>query len=130
MSDEGEEELSIAMAVGAFAVVTLLFYAFFYSFLRQKVAKKALQNQFEQGRNKLIGKHRLSITPDQVTDMSEVGVSTTHWRAIEYVMANDQYLFMPVRASSPHIVPRMAFSDESGFKQFVETAKAYYQAAK
>jgi hypothetical protein len=38
-------------------------------------------------------------------------------------------MFMPVRGSSPIIVPKRVFADETAFSRFIETVKAYHQVA-
>jgi hypothetical protein len=124
----GKQQLPLATALFTLVVLTFLWYSFFPSLLRKSL-RKEVARRHGQDQNKLTLTHRLSVTADTVTDVTDVGQSTTHWNAIEYVASTDQYLFMSVRASSPYIVPRRAFSDEALFSRFVEVAKAYHQAA-
>jgi hypothetical protein len=124
----GKQQLPLVIALGACAVLTFLLWSF-HLFTFQKTLRLTVARDYGQGRNKLIGKHKLSITPDAVTDITDTGESTTRWNTIGYVSSTDQYLFMLVRFSSPYIVPRSAFDDEAAFRQFVEGAKAYHQAA-
>ena len=124
----GKHYLPFVLVLCAFALLTLLYYVFSPSLMR-KGLKGAVVRNYGQRKDKLTGKHKLSIAPDAVTDITDMGESTTRWDAIEWIASTDQYLFMMVRGSGPHIVPRRAFADDAPFKQFIDTAKAYYQAA-
>ncbi len=93
----------------------------------RKSLKRTVARNYSQGSNKLTGKHKISITPDALTDITDIEESTTRWNAIEWIASTDQYLFMTVRGSGPHIVPRRAFTNEEAFKQFVDTVNTYYQ---
>jgi hypothetical protein len=124
---DGKDMLPISTTLGVLAVLTFLYYIF-RPLLMRKLLKWAAKRSYGQGPNKLIGKHELSITPDVVTDITDMGESTTRWNAIEYVASTNQHIFMQVRASSPYIVPRRAFADGAAFRQFVEAAKACHQA--
>jgi hypothetical protein len=124
----GKDMLPFSVTLGILAMLTLLWWSFSPLLIRKSL-RGAVARNYGQGRNKLTGKHKLSITPDAVTDIADMGESTTRWNAIEWVASTDEYLFMLVRASSPYIVPRRAFADDAAFRQFVEEAKAYHQAA-
>ena len=124
----GTESLPSLAALGMLALLTLLLYLF-SPLLLQKDIRAAVARQYGQGSDKLTGKHKLSITQDGVTDITGMGESKTRWKAVEWVTSTDQYLFMTVRGSAPYIVPRGAFSDETTFSQFADTAKSYHQAA-
>lgn len=124
----GTEFLPLLATLGILAVLTLLYYLFSPLLLRKSI-RVAVAKQYGQGRNKLTGKHKLTITPDAVTDVTDAGESMTRWTAVEWIASTDQYLFMTVRGSGPHIVPRRAFADEQVFTQFVDTTKAYHQSA-
>jgi hypothetical protein len=124
----GEDMLPFSVALGILAILTFL-YSILSPFMSRKTLRWALTRDYSQGRNKLIGKHKLSITPDAVTDITDMGESMTRWNARGYVKSTDRYLFMLDRASSPYIVPKRTFLDEAAFKQFVEVAKSYHQVA-
>lgn len=123
----GRDYLSFVVVLGLFAVLTLLYY-FFAPLLGRKSIKGLVARDYGHGKDKLTGKNKLTITPDAVTNVTEMGKSTTRWDAIEWIASTDQYLFMTVRGSGPFIVPKRAFTDEQEFKKFIDTAKTYHQA--
>ncbi len=124
----GTKAVPFLAALGILTLLTLLYYLFSPLLLR-KIIRVAVAKQYGQGSDQLTGKHKLSITQDGVTDITGMGESKTRWKAVEWVTSTDQYLFMTVRGSGPYIVPRGAFSDETTFSQFADTAKSYHQAA-
>ncbi len=124
----GRSYLPFAVALAAFAVLAILYYLLSPLLIRKSL-RGVVARDYGHGRDKLTGKHKLSISPDAVTDITDMGESTTRWNAIEWIASTDQYLFMAVRGSGPYIVPRRAFANEEAFRQSVDTAKAYHQAA-
>ncbi|MFC1928097.1 YcxB family protein [Chloroflexota bacterium] len=122
----GNQYLLLILLLCVFALLTLLYYVFSPSVMRKSLRGTVTRN-YGQGKDKLTGKHKLSIATDAVTDSSDVGESITRWNAVEWIESTDQYLFVMVRGSGPHIVPRRAFANEEAFRQFVDTAKAYRQ---
>jgi hypothetical protein len=124
----GKRDISAAVIVGACGVYLLLFSIFYRKFTLW-IISRSLMKVYGQRPNRIAGKHQLSVTPDAVIDINEIGQSTTHWNGIEWFASNDQYLFLSFRYSIFYIVPRRAFPSEGAFNQFVEAAKSYYQAA-
>jgi uncharacterized membrane protein len=124
----GKGYLLFVLVLCAFALLTFLYYVVSPSLMR-KGLRGTVARAYSQGKNKLTGKHKLSITPDGVTDIADIGETTTRWDAIEWLASTDQYLFMMVRGSGPHIVPKRSFADEAEFRQFVEASKVHHQAA-
>jgi hypothetical protein len=117
----------LVLVLCAFALIILLYYLFSPSLVRQSIGR-VVARDYSQGQDKLTGKHKVSITADSVTDITDMGESTTRWQAVEWIVSTDQHLFMAVRGSGPYIVPRRAFNDDASFRQFVDTAKGYQKA--
>ncbi|MFH0769584.1 MAG: YcxB family protein [Chloroflexota bacterium] len=122
----GRNYISFAVGVGFFTVLILIYYIFSPPLIR-KGFTKIVERDYGRGKDKLTRKHKLSISSETVTDITDMGESTTHWDTIEWIASTDQHLFMAVRGSGPHIVPRRAFTNEEAFKQFVDTVNTYYQ---
>ncbi len=122
------KEYSFSIALGVLAVMTLIWY-FCYPSIIQRSLKRGIPGIYGQSQNMLTGKHILLINPDLLVDKTDMGESTTRWSAVEYLTPTNQYLFVSVRGSGPHIIPKRAFADEALFKQFAETAIAYHHAA-
>jgi hypothetical protein len=118
------DEPVLATVAGVIAIVNLL-----YLILRRNIIRMITRMDYSQGQNRLTGRHKLSIAPDEVTDITDAGESKAHWSAVKNVVSTKQHLFILVRGSGPYIVPRRAFNDESEYRQFGDEAKAYHQAA-
>jgi hypothetical protein len=107
----------------------MLFLFFFSLFLTGRMFKSAVLKSYSQGKNRLVGKHEFIITPTELTDITDTGETKTRWYTLGYAETIDQYLFMTVRGSGPHIVPKRAFPNNEAFRHFAESAIAYYQAS-
>ena len=92
--------------------------------MRKKVAKLILESQD----NRVTGKHKLSLTPDAVTDKTGSGKTKTKWRDVRKLVATNQYLYIYISDTLAHIVPRRAFASEAEFREFVDSAMRYYKA--
>lgn len=124
----GRERLLMAMGLGVWVALMFLWAVLYPSLLRRSL-RRAIARNFGKGRDNLIGRHEISITPRGLTDTADVGQSAARWSAVEYVAFTDQHLFVLVRGAGLHIVPRRAFVDEAAFRQFAETARAFHRAA-
>jgi hypothetical protein len=125
----GQHQILLAVVLCIIAVLMVLWY-FFSSLVIRKILRGAIYREYGRKQNKLIGFHKLTITPDVIADITDMGESKTNWDAIEYVAYTEKYLFITIRASGPYIVPERAFKDKHSFQQFVELAQSYYQATK
>ncbi|MDV2988934.1 MAG: hypothetical protein P3T54_02055 [Dehalogenimonas sp.] len=98
-----------------------------------------------------LGSHNLSLSPEGLVDEAEGKHRSVFWRDIDYVGADDSYLYLAVRRSgdaklfgvfgrglwldapdtSPLIIPRRAFFSESDFREYCDTlSRLKYQTAK
>jgi hypothetical protein len=123
-----KQNLSFPIILVAVGITSILISLFFSRFIRSTLLTSTLKT-LNQKPNKLVGKHQMSITADAITDISEIGESTTNWKGISNFVSNDKYLFLLVRGADVYIVPKRAFPDVASFTQLVDTAKGYYQAA-
>ena len=99
------------------------------SMTRKNVTKEVIR-RYSNGKDGVIGKHHVSITPDRMSDITEVAENNIRWDAIEQVVTTDQHLyFLRLSSSIAHIVPKKAFADDTAFNKFAETAKSYLQTA-
>lgn len=121
----GREQLQAALFIATLALLTLLYYLFFNILSRKIIKGKMVKNHLQKP-NKLVGKHSLSISPEFISDATDVGESSISWRAVEYVASTKQYLFIVVIGSEPYIVPEKAFPDEAAFQQFIKLTETYY----
>lgn len=87
--------------------------------------------QYLEGNNRgLFCRHRLTISPEGVSDETEFGEGKSAWAAVEQVGANADYFFVYLSAASAFIVPRRAFVHDWNFDDFVATARRYHEQAR
>jgi hypothetical protein len=136
----------LPFTIGLFiiALIFLLCYFFYSSLLLkpfiklnkfllsslQKPIIKEMKKRYSTGKNAVMGKHILFITPDNIKSTGESYEDISKWDIIEQVVTTEQHLFIIVRGSEgAFIIPRKAFPDDAAFNLFAETAKEYHQAA-
>jgi hypothetical protein len=70
----------------------------------------------------VLGKHRLTLTTDTLTETSPVSQGTWSWAGIPKVSRNAAYVFIYVQQNMAHIVPTRSFpsrAEADRFYQFV-----------
>jgi hypothetical protein len=76
---------------------------------------------------KLLGRHRVLITPDALIHDYEIGTGRTLWAAVNRIVATKDYVFIYFAGNTVLLVPRRAFADENQFVEFVSTAKRFHE---
>jgi hypothetical protein len=103
--------------------------AIFPWWYRRKV-RKIVAGMIGEGRNRgLFSRHRVSISPESVTDSSEDGQTSTAWRAVERVAAADEHAYIYTNALAAIIIPRRAFAGPMEFEEFVRRAREHHEKA-
>lgn len=123
------KDIFLSIIVGIIAISGIFYSIYFVKFML-RIINQAANRTYGQKPSRVIGKHWLLISSDGMTDVTDIGQSTTRWNGIDWFASNEKYLFLVVRGSNFYIIPKNAFSNESSFNQFVETAKSYYQKDK
>lgn len=94
--------------------------------LNQFIIKREAKKLYSKGENKgFIGKHVMTLAPDELTETTEVNETKQKWSGVEKIVENDDYIFIYISALNAHIIPKRAFENESDVASFVETAKQY-----
>lgn len=110
----------------SFAPLYLLYFPWAY---RRKL-RKIVDGMVSEGKNRgLFSRHRVTLSPEGVTDSGEHGQTSTAWRAIERVAAADEHAYIYTNALAAIIVPRRAFISPSGFEEFVRAAREHHEKA-
>lgn len=106
--------------------VYLLWFPWAY---RRKV-KKIVVGMIGEGRNRtLLGKQRVTLSPEGITKSSDFDRTTVAWSGVERVIKDQDYLFVYISALTAIIVPRRAFADAVGFNEFAIQATRYQEEA-
>lgn len=122
----GQVDTSTSIVVGIVGIFVSLFNFFGIEFWRRIIYQPIIRG-YSRKPNTIIGKHHLSITSDGISDVNEIGQTSTPWKGIHRYANNDQYLFLYGYFKTFFIVPRRAFPNEASFNQFVEVVKSYYE---
>jgi hypothetical protein len=111
-----------------FSVVPL--YLIYFPWAYRRKVRKIIAGMASEGHNRgLFSQHRVAISPEGITDASELRQSSTAWRGVERIARNGDYAFVYVSAFSAIIVPRRAFASSTGFEEFVRAASSYHEKA-
>lgn len=122
-----DKDISLLLSfAGAWLLLTTLWF-FLWPTISRPLVRKAIHREYGQKRNQIVGRHIISISPDGGVDKTEMGESSVRWSAVDGVQANDQHLFIEVRASYPYIVPRRAIVEDGIFDRLVEEARRYFE---
>jgi len=71
----------------------------------------------------------IALTPAETRWTGAMSMTSTAWPAVERIVVNRDLIYLNVNAVSAVIVPRRAFSQDSDFQAFVETARRYQAEA-
>jgi hypothetical protein len=110
----------------SFVPIYLLYFPWAY---RRKL-RKIVGGMVSEGHNRgLLDHHRVTISPENITDSNELGQTTRAWRGVEKVAVTDEHAFIYIHALAAVTVPRRAFASPLEFDEFVRAAKAYHGKA-
>jgi hypothetical protein len=83
-----------------------------------------------EGKNQgLFGRHRVTISTEGVSEVSEDRQTSTTWRTVEKVAATGEHAYIYINAIAAIILPRRGFASTSDFEEFVRTARSYHDKA-
>ncbi len=114
------------MPLFAFVPIYLLYFPWSY---RRKL-RKIIAGMVSEGKNRgLFSRHRVTVSPEGVTDAGEFGQNTTAWGAVERVVVSGGYAYVYISSLAAIIVPRRAFASASEFEEFVRVAGEHHHKA-
>jgi len=89
-------------------------------------ACRLVEGVFNEARNRaFFARRRLTITPETITDATEISVRTTKWVAVEKIAVELDHAYFFDTALTAIILSKAAFATEEGFQELVETAQRY-----
>ena len=108
-----------------FGLVGAISY-FSYPARARRRSRRLVERVYMEGHNRgLFTRRRLTITPETITDATEITVRTMKWVAVEKIAVDQRHAYFYVSAVSAFILPKAAFASEAEFQEFVETAQRY-----
>jgi hypothetical protein len=78
----------------------------------------------------IVGNHHLSIDVKGFTDGTQKGDKFIGWNKVVALNEAEDYVFLLVAFSTPHVIPRRAFADEPSFRTFAKTMKDYWTTSR
>lgn len=105
-------------------------YLLYFPWAYRRKLRTMIEGMVSEGQSRgLFTRHRVTISSEAVTEVSEFGQTSTAWRAVERVAAADDYAYIYTNALAAIIVPRRAFAGSSEFEDFVRTASSHHEKA-
>jgi hypothetical protein len=77
-----------------------------------------------------LGEHTIILTPEHVYERTEVTELRSLWRGVCRIEASRTHLFIFIKPTSAHIIPRRAFATPADADQFLATARSYLEASR
>jgi hypothetical protein len=123
----GPRTLTVAYAVLGLAVAV---FVLSYPALARQGERRLASRMYMEGQNRsLWARQRLTITPETITDATEISVTTMKWVAVEKIAVDQRHTYFYTSALSAIILPKAAFPTEEEFRGFVEIAQRYQHEA-
>jgi hypothetical protein len=105
-------------------------YLLYFPWAYRRKLRRIIAGMVSEGQNRgLFSRHRVTISPEGVTDSDELGQASTVWRAVERVVAANEHAYIYTNALAAIIVPRRAFASPLDFEEFVRTARGHHEKA-
>jgi YcxB-like protein len=86
--------------------------------LVRRAIRQLLEDE-KPGRGQL-GKHRIIVSENGVSESTVVGESRTSWAGVDRVEQNQDYIFIYTAPAAAHLIPKRAFRN-------LQEAEAFYQ---
>jgi hypothetical protein len=102
-----------------YAVVAGLTWLFEKRGTRSTILELVGKEKPEKGQ---LGKHKLSLSDDGLSESTVVGEQRTSWAGVDRVEENADYIFLYTTPSAAHIVPKRAFARADDAERFYEFA--------
>jgi hypothetical protein len=124
------DDVLAAMTVPCFFLVLSLGFLSLHVLRHQLIAIR-VRRVFRQDHNAkyLEITQRLSVTPEALTQASELATGTYQWTAVEKIVVTDDHAFIYTTTWTAAILPKRAFANPEDFKSFVDIARRYQEAA-
>lgn len=76
-----------------------------------------------------LGRHRVTLGEDGVTESTSVGESRTAWAGVDRVEQSPDYIFIYTTPAAAHVIPKRAFKDPEEAEAFFRLARSRKAAA-
>jgi hypothetical protein len=115
---------SLGDALKTFTIPTLLMLgAAAYLFRRRFYRWLVLRSLREPQKARILGRHRLHLSPAGVTATTPVDSTTIGWQDVTRIASTKAHLFFMLGPHQAIIVPRRAFADTDALEDFLGTTR-------
>ena len=76
-----------------------------------------------------LGRHRLVLGEDGLSESTAVGESRTTWAGVDRVEQSPDYIFIYTTPSAAYVIPRRAFKDPQQAEAFLQLSRSRKAAA-
>jgi len=112
-----------------FWLLSVPFWLFWFPWRWHGHQRKNALGLLNEGENVgVIGRQRITITPEAVMQSNAYREVRTRWEVVEKIVRTDHHVFIYVSALSAHILPRRAFLTDGEFLKFVGEALHFHDA--
>ena len=112
-----------------YGLLIVPFWLFWFPWRWHRARRMNALQLLSEGENVgVIGRQRLTITPETVTQSNAYREYRTRWEAVEKIVRSEHYAYVYVSAYTAHILPRRAFLTDGEFLKFVGEALHFHDA--
>jgi hypothetical protein len=110
-------QVSLTFIVTALVIVFLLQWSLDRWLVRRAIRQLLKDERPDRGQ---LGRHRLTLGEEGLSESTAVGESRTTWAGVDRVEQNRDYIYIYTSPAAAHVVPKRAFGS-------VEQADAFYR---
>ena len=127
----GAEGFAVSRISFGFILIALPIVFLFEWCLERWLIGRAIRRllQDERPDRGQLGRHRIVLSDDGVTESTAVNESRTSWAGVDRVEESPDYIFIYTSPAGAHVIPKRAFGDPQGADAFYRLARSRKEAA-
>lgn len=118
--------VSLTFIVTSLLIVYLLQWILDHWLVRRTIRQLLADERPDRGQ---LGRHRLMLDEDGLTENTAVGESRTRWAGVDRVEQSRDYIYIYTSPAAAHVVPKRAFANPEAADAFYRLSEARRQAA-
>jgi hypothetical protein len=127
----GADGFTISRVSFGFIVVAIPVVFLFQWCLERWLVRRAIRQLLKEERpdKGQLGRHRLVLGEESLSESTAVGESRTAWVGVDRVEQSPDYIFIYTTPSAAYVVPKRAFSDPQQAEAFYQLSRSRKAAA-
>jgi hypothetical protein len=127
----GADGFTVSRVSFGFIVIALPVAFLFQWCLERWLVRRAIRQLLEDERpdRGQLGRHRLVLGEDGLSESTAVGESRTTWAGVDRVEQSPDYIFIYTTPAAAHVIPKRAFTDPEQAEAFYHLSRARKKAA-